>query len=87
MKATIDVPDPLYRQVKARSAMSGRSVRDVTIELYRRWLTETADPETETRGPSASGTWLARWQALGTEIASSATDERTTREVLQEDRR
>ncbi|MFN8519418.1 MAG: hypothetical protein U0667_08530 [Chloroflexota bacterium] len=38
MKATIDVPDALYRRVKARAALDGRAVRDVTIELYERWL-------------------------------------------------
>jgi hypothetical protein len=38
MKATIDIPDDLYRRVKARSAMLGRPVREVTIELFRRWL-------------------------------------------------
>jgi hypothetical protein len=40
MKATIDIPDDLYRQVKARSALEGRPVRDVAIELFRRWLGE-----------------------------------------------
>lgn len=50
MKTTIDVPDDLHRAVKARAALEGRSIRDVTIDLYRRWLgelmTETgADPQ------------------------------------------
>ncbi len=40
MKTTIDVPDDLHRAVKARAALEGRSVRDVTIDLYRRWLGE-----------------------------------------------
>ncbi|MGH7490585.1 MAG: hypothetical protein ACREMY_33980 [bacterium] len=30
MKATIEIPDDLYRQIKARTATRGRSVRDVT---------------------------------------------------------
>lgn len=38
MKATFDVPDELYRQVKAKTTLQGRAIRDVTIELYRRWL-------------------------------------------------
>lgn len=38
MKTTIDVPDDLYRKVKAKTALEGRAVRDVTIELYQRWL-------------------------------------------------
>ncbi len=38
MKATIDVPDDLYRRVKAKAALQGRAIRDVTIELYQQWL-------------------------------------------------
>ena len=38
MKTTIDIPDEIYRQVKARSAREGRSVRDVTLGLFRGWI-------------------------------------------------
>lgn len=51
MKATIDVPEDLYRKVKARSALEGRSVRDVTVELFRRWLGEL---DQEAAQPSVS---------------------------------
>ena len=40
MKATIDIPDDLYRRVKAKTALKGRAVRDVTIELFRNWVQE-----------------------------------------------
>ncbi len=40
MKATIDVPDELYRRVKAKTALQGRAIREVTVELYQRWLAE-----------------------------------------------
>lgn len=40
MKATIDVPDDLYRLVKAKSALEGRPVRDVAIELFRSYVGE-----------------------------------------------
>ena len=89
MKATIEIPDALYRQIKARSALDGRSIRDVTIEAYRRWLAETpatygtADDEPT----SAAEAWLAGWEALASEIAEAATDRRTTREILLADRR
>lgn len=47
MKATIDVPDDLYRQVKAKSALEGRPVREVAIELFRQYVgQETALPGT-----------------------------------------
>jgi len=40
MKATIDLPEDLYRKIKAKSALLGKPVREVTIDLYRRWLGE-----------------------------------------------
>ena len=38
MKATIDVPDDLYRRVKAKSALQGRAIRDVTAELFESYV-------------------------------------------------
>ena len=38
MKATFDIPDDLYRQAKARSAMEGRPLRSVAVELFQNWL-------------------------------------------------
>lgn len=38
MKATFDIPDDLYRHVKARSAMEGRPLRSVAVELFQNWL-------------------------------------------------
>lgn len=40
MKATIDIPEEIYRRVKAKAALEGRAIREVTIELYRVWLGE-----------------------------------------------
>ena len=89
MKATIEIPEALYRQIKARSALDGRSIRDVTIEAYRRWLAETPAPYGTTDGEPASAAeaWLAAWEGLASDIAEAATDRRTTREILLTDRR
>lgn len=38
MKATIEIPDELYRQVKAKSALEGKAVREVTEELFRSYV-------------------------------------------------
>ncbi len=38
MKATMEIPDDLYRQVKAKSALEGRPVRAVAVELFRRYV-------------------------------------------------
>jgi hypothetical protein len=52
MKATIEVPDDLYRRVKARSAMEARTVREVTVSLYRDWL-ESAGATAVVEEPAA----------------------------------
>lgn len=90
MKATIEIPDALYRRVKARSPLEGRSVRDVTIGLFDGWLAEArtgASVVDEADRPAAAAAWLHRWSELGTSVAASAIDDRTTREILQADRR
>jgi hypothetical protein len=38
MKATLDIPDDLYRKVEAKSAMEGRPTQDVAIELFGDWV-------------------------------------------------
>ena len=86
MKATVDIPDPLYRQVKARAALEGRAVREVTIELYERWLSEGTVTTTAER-EAAAAAWIERWERLGAEITERAVDPRTTREILLADRR
>ncbi len=35
MRTTIDIPDELYREVKANAALEGRTVRDVVIESLK----------------------------------------------------
>jgi len=89
MKATIEIPDALYRQIKARSALDGRSIRDVTIEAYRRWLAEAPAPygTADDEPASAAETWLVAWEALGSDVLEAATDRRSTREILLADRR
>jgi hypothetical protein len=64
MKATIEVPDELYRLVKAKSALEGRAVREVTVELYRHYVgQEEAPPKAE---EAASGQATPSWfGALG----------------------
>jgi hypothetical protein len=90
MKATIDVPDALYRRVKARAALEGRSVREVSIALFEVWLAEAQTGlggVDDAERPAAAAAWSRRWNALGARIAESAVDGRSTREILVTDRR
>jgi len=38
VKATLEIPDELYRRVKAKSALEGRPVREVAVELLRGYV-------------------------------------------------
>lgn len=81
MKATIEIPDELYRKIKAKSALQGRPVRAVTIELFQRWLDE--DAATATLTPSQA---LEEWLRLGEEVSRNAPPGPTVTEILEADR-
>ncbi len=82
MKTTIDIPDELYRRVKARSALLGKRIRDVTIELYSRWL-EEEEGLTYTERPQQ---WLHDWVRIGEENLRDSSPRPTATEILEEDR-
>ena len=44
MKATFQIPDALYREVKAETAREGRTVREVAISLFEQWLRQKKQP-------------------------------------------
>lgn len=82
MKATIDIPDDLYRQVKSETALRGLTIREVTTQLYRRWLSEEEGPET----PEAPKAWLRSWLDAADEAVGHAPCGRSAREELAADR-
>lgn len=82
MKVTIDIPEALYRKVKAKSALLGYSVRETTTDLYQQWLGESP-PADENVSPEA---WLASWLADADAAARAAPGGPTARQLLDEDR-
>ncbi len=82
MKATIDIPDTLYRKVKAKSALLGKPVREVTVELYRHWLGES-----EVESEASPEAWLESWLTAADEAASAAPSGPSAREILSTDRK
>ena len=52
------IPDELYRSVKAKSALLGLTVREVTIDLFQKWVVE--DEIREAGEPPATD-WVADW--------------------------
>ncbi len=82
MKATIDIPDDLYRQIKAEAALRGLTVREVTTRLYRRWLKE-GDARSPGEAPSA---WLHSWLDEADQAIGRAPPGPSAREELARDR-
>ena len=53
MRTTLDLPDPLFRTLKARAALQGRSLKDLVISYVERGLREASAPsETPTQDRS-----------------------------------
>ena len=85
MKATIEIPDDLYRKVKAKSALQGRPIRAIVEELFRRWLEDDAivPSEAPKRSPEQ---WLENWLQLADEAFKTAPPGPTAREIPEQDR-
>lgn len=47
MRTTLDLPDPLFKHLKARAALEGRSLRDLMVELVEKGLglRQSMDPQ------------------------------------------
>lgn len=39
MRTTLDLPDPLFKHLKTRAALEGRTLRELVIELVQKGLT------------------------------------------------
>lgn len=73
MKATIDIPEELYRRVKAKSALEGRAVREVTIDLFHHWVEDAqAEAASGVQPKSASGTSAPPWFGALRQYAANA---------------
>lgn len=55
MRTSLDLPDPLFRHLKARAALEGRSLRELVVSLLERGLTAPAPlPPSESPMPTAA---------------------------------
>jgi hypothetical protein len=74
MKATIDIPDDLYRKLKAKSALEGQPVRAVAVRLFRDWVGEKTLIETEEKFERARGKALPPWFGAARRYARNVKD-------------
>ena len=44
MRTSLDIPDPLFRHLKARAALEGSTLRDLVLSLVERGLNAPATP-------------------------------------------
>jgi hypothetical protein len=79
MKITTDLPEELYRQVKAKAAMEGRAVREVTEALYRAYV---GMPDAEARLAEGAA-WVERWQRLIPAAPAVPPEGPTANEILR----
>ncbi len=55
MKTTVEVPDSLYRQIKARAALQGQSIKAFFVDALREKLGLTTETEDEVGWRAAFG--------------------------------
>jgi hypothetical protein len=92
MKTTIEIPDTLYRRVKAKSSLGGQPIRAVTQQLYEMWLDGRATldaPEGSVKEEKSAWAenWVRETSELAEQIAKKSVDKRSCRDLLKADRR
>jgi hypothetical protein len=73
MKATFQIPDALYREIKAETAREGRTVREVVIHLFEEWLRR--------KGASQPVVPLVDWENFQPPLAGHVREDVTAHDV------
>lgn len=64
MKTTVEIPDTLYRQLKARAALQGQTVKDFLVEAVRAKLAKDTTKPAKNKAKSQGKTgWRAAFGA------------------------
>ena len=74
MKPTLQLPDELYREIKASAALSGRSITSIVEESLRRFLAEPTTVEdlpTLPVSPSRGG-FTDEFMATGIDVTDTS---------------
>lgn len=83
MKATLDIPDALYRRVKAKSAMAGHPAREVAIRLFSEWVEEPVRAEPDAADAQQKlPAWFGAAHAYAAKVRLRNADLRTRRRLI-----
>ncbi|MDR0902118.1 MAG: hypothetical protein LBM92_05045 [Opitutaceae bacterium] len=84
MKATLEIPDDLYRKVKAKSALSGNPVRTIAINLFSKWLNESEPAPAPVSAKPRRPAWFGIARPYAAKVASH--DMASVRESIKKGR-
>ncbi len=74
MKATLDIPTELYRRVKAKSAIEGKAVRTVAVQLFQEWVDGTRAAGAQRAALEKPAIESAPWLAITTPFVENKDD-------------
>jgi hypothetical protein len=72
MRTTVELPDDLFRKVKARAALQGRALKDLVADGLTLLLQNSIDPSppapprAPTRKRGSAGAWAKRFAGTAT---------------------
>ena len=74
MKTTLQLPDELYREIKASAALSGRSITSIVEESLRRFLADATTVEDLPPLPvsSSQGDFTDEFMASGVDVTDTS---------------
>jgi hypothetical protein len=77
MRTTVELPDDLFRQVKARAALQGRPLKDLVADGLKLVLSEAGDsakaPQARKRG--SAGEWARKFAGIAKLAPGETTDD------------
>lgn len=68
MKTTVDIPDELYRRVKAKGAMEGKAIRQIAIEMLSRYLAAEPAPAQAPQRAEGDPPWFGLARAYASKV-------------------
>jgi hypothetical protein len=72
MRTSLDIPDPLFRHLKARAALEGSTLRDLVLNLVQLGLNSNATGRVESAATGLPSVSLGAPMALAADELSNA---------------